>query len=73
MVFSLIVVLIVWVVGVAVVGWAGAGDGQEGQGEHDGGDVPVPAGPCADLVLGQAEQVLAVLVVLLNPPPVMPL
>lgn len=45
-----------------------AADGQEGQGEHDGGDVPVPADPRADLVVGQTEQVLTGLVVLLDLP-----
>src|SRR5258708_5437655 len=47
----------------------GAGDGQKRGREHAGGDVPVPGRPFTDLVLIQAEQVLAVLVVLLDLPP----
>ena len=33
----------------------GGEDGQEGQGEHGQGDVAVPAGPAADLVVVQAD------------------
>ena len=53
-------------------GWCfprlGAGGGEEGVGQHAGGHVPVPGGPLADLVLVEAEQVLALGVVLLDLP-----
>jgi hypothetical protein len=43
-------------------------DGEEGGGEHAGGDVPVPRGPLADLVLREADELLVDLVVLLDLP-----
>src|SRR3954451_12927050 len=56
-----------WPVGLGL-SQAGAGGGEERMGQHAGAHVPVPRGPLADLVLVQAEQVLALAVVLLNLP-----
>jgi hypothetical protein len=54
--------------GTGGVSQLGAGGGEEGLGQHAGAHVPVPGGPLADLVLVQAEQVLALAVVLLDLP-----
>ena len=48
---------------------AGFAGGGEGVGEHADRDVVVQRGPGADLVLVQADQVLALLVAFLDPPP----
>ncbi len=55
-------------VGVVAVAVPGALDGQEGQGEHRGGDVPVPGGPLADLVLAEPGELFAPFVALFDLP-----
>jgi hypothetical protein len=54
--------------GLVVFSQVRAGGGEEGVGQHAGGHVPVPGCPLADLVLVEAEQVLALGVVLLDLP-----
>jgi hypothetical protein len=54
--------------GRTVVVEAGAAGGGEGIGEHAHGDVMVERCPGADLVLVQADQVLALLVAFLDLP-----
>jgi hypothetical protein len=50
------------------VGQAGAGGGQERQGRHGQGDVPVPGQILADLIVIQPDLALGLLEGLLNPP-----
>jgi hypothetical protein len=51
------------------VGQAGAGGGQERQGRHGQGDVPVPGQILADLVVIETDFALGLLEGLLDPPP----
>jgi hypothetical protein len=54
--------------GAVAIGEVGAGDGEPGQGEHAEGDVPVPGLVEADLVVVEADLVLADLEALLHAP-----
>jgi hypothetical protein len=55
--------------GLVVFSQSGPGDGEECVGEHADAHVPMPGGPVADLVLVEAEQVFAGLVVVFDVPP----
>ena len=54
---------------VGAVGQAGAGGGQERQGRHGQGDVPVPGRILADLVVIETDFALGLLECLFDPPP----